>query len=67
MEVSLTHFLLVVCLRKGFFLGSWIHYSRGAQPVVCVPLVVREGLPGVTRELAFFPKNLDSQLSSLRI
>jgi len=29
-------------------------YNRGSQPVVRVPLVVREGLPGGTRVTSFF-------------
>jgi len=48
--------LLQICLLHGF-----------PTCMVRVPLVVREGLPGGTRELPFFNKNLDSQLSSLRI
>jgi len=43
------------------------HQSRGSQPVVRVPLVVREGLPGGKRVTSIFHKNPDSQLCSLRI
>ena len=44
-----------------------IFCSRVSQPLVRVPLVVHEGLSGGTWVTSSFHKDLDSQLSSLRI